>query len=459
MKIGSFPRSSVRSGAPGQRGAVLVIVLWIAFGLVSLALYFGDSMTFEFRASDAQTAGVEAEQAIEGAARYVAYVFTNNVAGGRLPDTNTFLYNGVRVGEATFWLIGRQDAEYPTDLPVCGLIDEASKINLNAPWLTATQLLSLPRMTAELAASIMDWRDTDETVTPGGAESITYARLDSPYLCKNTNFETVAELHLVMGATAEILYGEDANLNGFLEANENDGNASLPYDNADGRLDPGLMEYVTVYSREPNKRSDGVTNQVSLTQPQAVRALLRDVLGATVAGPITVTNRIGPPFFRSPLEFYRKNVSRLTAAQFGQVADALSATTNSYTVGLVNVSTAPAAVLACLPGIDTLETAQSLVTYRRAHLDQLTSVAWVWDSNILDAPSADRLGPCITSRSYQCMADVAAVGHQGRGYRRTRFVFDKSDGTSRVVYRQELSRMGWALGALPQTLTLAKNLR
>jgi hypothetical protein len=31
---------------------VLIIVLWIAFGLVSLALYFANSMNFELRASD-----------------------------------------------------------------------------------------------------------------------------------------------------------------------------------------------------------------------------------------------------------------------------------------------------------------------------------------------------------------------------------------------------------------------
>ena len=35
-----------------QRGSVLVIVMWIAFGLVSLALYFANSMNFELRASD-----------------------------------------------------------------------------------------------------------------------------------------------------------------------------------------------------------------------------------------------------------------------------------------------------------------------------------------------------------------------------------------------------------------------
>src|ERR1051326_1998397 len=56
-----------------QRGSRFIIVLWIAFGLVSVALYFGQAMSFELRASDNRVSGLAAEQAIEGAARYVSY--------------------------------------------------------------------------------------------------------------------------------------------------------------------------------------------------------------------------------------------------------------------------------------------------------------------------------------------------------------------------------------------------
>src|SRR5438128_6708783 len=53
-------------------GSVLIIVLWVAFGLVSLTLYFAHSMSLELRAADNRVAGAEAEQAIAGAARYVS---------------------------------------------------------------------------------------------------------------------------------------------------------------------------------------------------------------------------------------------------------------------------------------------------------------------------------------------------------------------------------------------------
>ena len=66
--LATTPRSS-RKPARDPNGSVLIIVLWVAFGLVSLALYFANSMSFELRASDNRVAQMETEQAIAGAAR------------------------------------------------------------------------------------------------------------------------------------------------------------------------------------------------------------------------------------------------------------------------------------------------------------------------------------------------------------------------------------------------------
>ena len=52
----------------------------------------------------------------------------------------------------------------------------------------------------------------------------------------------------------------------------------------------------------------------------------------------------------------------------------------------------------------------------------------------------------MTTKSYQFTADIAAVGAFGRGYRRVKFIFDVSDGSPKILYRQDLSRLGWALG-------------
>jgi hypothetical protein len=59
MKTGSSIRQRVGRSASSPKAAVLVIVLWIAFGLVSIALYFGQSMMFNLQAADNYEASVE----------------------------------------------------------------------------------------------------------------------------------------------------------------------------------------------------------------------------------------------------------------------------------------------------------------------------------------------------------------------------------------------------------------
>ena len=247
----------------GQRGSILIIVLWIAFGLVSLALYFGHSTLFEYRAADNAVAEVEAEKTIESATRYLAYTLTNLVGSGytlpgTMPSPEYYDYEDVAVGEGAFWLIGRSydNPDIQSDEPTFGLIDEASKLNLNT--VTIEMLEMLPNMTPELAAAIVDWRDADDDISTNGVEVDTYLRLPTPYVPKNAPFETVEELRMVYGMTPELLYGEDFNRNGVLDENENDGDGSPPYDDGDGSLNLGFLEYFTVYSREVNMRTNGV---------------------------------------------------------------------------------------------------------------------------------------------------------------------------------------------------------
>ena len=90
-----------------SRGSVLIIVLWVCIGLVSIALYFANSMTYELRASDNRVSGLAADQAIEGAARYVSYVLSNYATNGAVPVSTQFSCEAVPVGDAKFWLIGR----------------------------------------------------------------------------------------------------------------------------------------------------------------------------------------------------------------------------------------------------------------------------------------------------------------------------------------------------------------
>src|ERR1035438_10498281 len=242
-----------------QSGSVLIIVLWVAIGLVSIALYFANSMTYELRASDNRVSGLAAEQAIEGAARYVGYVLQNYATNGAVPATNLFTCAAVPIGDAKFWLIGRDLTGQNTTEPTFGLIDESSKLNLNT---VNTNVLSyLPDMTVDFANDIMDWRGTN------GIVSLDYASLG--YLPKNAPFETVDELRLVYGATVDLLDGDDLNRNGVLDANEKNSRGT-------GEINYDLLEYTTVWAREPNFHSDGssLTNLNTASQ-QTIQTLLQ----------------------------------------------------------------------------------------------------------------------------------------------------------------------------------------
>ncbi|MBN1506735.1 MAG: general secretion pathway protein GspK [Sedimentisphaerales bacterium] len=143
------------------------------------------------------------------------------------------------------------------------VVDEASKLNVNTA--TKEQLMALPYMEENIADAILDWRDGDEEVRMEGAEAGYYENLPFPYTIRNGPFKTIRELLRVKGVTADLLYGEDANLNGQLDFNEMDGALSPPMDNSDDYLDQGWIAYLTCYSYERNVDAEG-NNRININQ-------------------------------------------------------------------------------------------------------------------------------------------------------------------------------------------------
>ncbi len=139
----------------------------------------------------------------------------------------------------------------------------------------------------------------------------------------------------------------------------------------------------------------------------------------------------------------------MTASEIVQAETNIRGTNVS---GLVNVNTASTDVLSCIPGLDTGE-ATTLTAYRLSNTNILNgSIGWV--TQVLPLSNAVVAGPWLTGKTYQYTADIAAVGHNGRGFRRTRFVFDTTQGAPFILHRQDLTHLGWALGkdALGQAL-------
>ena len=454
---GSLPPSSCTLPSafclsPACRGSVLVVVLVVCLGLVSLALVLGHSMLMAYRGADNEIAGRQADAAILGGARYARSLMTSATS---LPDPTTYQSAAVPVGDALFWFIGEPpNGAAASDQPSFGLVDEAGKLNLNRA--SFDMVRRLPGMTDDLAQAIVAWR-----TLPGNANAATVTAPGSAP-AKQGFMESVDEVGLIVGAAdPTLLSGDDANLNHVLDPEETSTAGNL----AQGQLGAGLLEYCTVYSREPNLDASGNRKPGINTNPgfRALPGILDAALGggrgrSVMTAVITSLENDRPPAAaREPggstappdrvaslLELYAR--SGLSAADFTKLQPYLANSTGGpYTCGLINVNTASQTVLACVPGIGDAGAA-ALVGSRTQRGTGADPSDLSWVVAVLGAHNCRAAGPWLTTRSYQWSADVAAVGRYGRGYRRARFVLDSSTGTPQIVHRRDLAGLGWALG-------------
>jgi len=418
------------------RGTVLIVTIWVVLVLAGLALVFARSMRVAAIVSANHVASLEAECMAAGVLEYVMGQIKTITGGDTSALEETDPYQANQLGQGYFWIL-RSNLEDDRELDY-GVTDEAGKINLNSASLE--MLLKLPGMTSELAASIIDWRDEDSEISTGGAEGEYYLLLSAPYSCKDAPLETVDEILLIKGASEELLYGEDTNLNGILDDHENDGDASDPDDNRNGRLDAGFYDYVTVYSVEANVDSDG--NQRLNINTSNARSDLLSALQEVVEEDraLEIMNRIPTnPSYDNVLEFYYG--AALEYEEFVQIADRLTTSDQETLPGLVNVNTASKEVLLCLPGLEENDV-ESLLSYRSSN-DELDSVVWV--TQVLEREKAVEIGSYITTRSFQYSADMVCLAGNGRAYKRYEAVVDVRGASPRLVYWKTLTHSGWPL--------------
>src|SRR5690349_19494071 len=86
-RCGADRRSQAAPLHRARHGSVLIIVIWICFGLVALAIYFANSMSSELRAADNRVASANAHQALLGGIRYAEHVLANYGSSGTPPLT------------------------------------------------------------------------------------------------------------------------------------------------------------------------------------------------------------------------------------------------------------------------------------------------------------------------------------------------------------------------------------
>jgi len=446
-----------------RRGTILLAVLVIT----ALASMVAASILFQLRADiGAARAGHSRQQAyavaLAGVQRAVSILRTgyNDM---ELWYDNPGLFGEQLVltdgGETWYFTIYAHNPDDPTAVRY-GLTDEAGKINLN----TASEqaLAALPNMTSD--------GDSDERSE--GAEQEYYSRLPVPYLIKNGLLATMEELLLVKGFSGSIVYGEDHNLNGTIETNEDDGDDSFPPDNRDGELDGGLMRLATVVSYEFHVDGAGKARVNINGEDQELEQLDGAGLPRETVDFIRQYRQAGQTF-KHPSELLNMEYqttgqqsaprgrgrgrrggggqqqtvirSGVNAGNLSVVLDKLTTQAggaNTPIVGLINVNTAPAKVLSLVPGIDQYLAEEIVEARGDLEAQEGATIAWLVSRNVVAEEKFKEIAPHLTARSYQFR--VRCVGFavpSGRFYV-LEAIIDLAAGEPRIVYMRDLTRLG-----------------
>ena len=198
-------------------GYVLIIVLLMTTLLVSVSSEFlivaQTNINYIRTFSEKQKASLLAKSGI----KLAAFILEADKKGlitdllPRKPDRNIDCYDDL-------WALNFPELSLEGGNLKIIITDENSKINVNilanefvdkTPYYGVTQRfflnLGLPQ---DLADTIIDWVDIDDSRFPYGAESSDYyLTLDNPYKAKNGEMDSIDELLMIKGITPEIFYG------------------------------------------------------------------------------------------------------------------------------------------------------------------------------------------------------------------------------------------------------------
>lgn len=203
-----------------------------------------------------------------------------------------------------------------------GLVSDSSKLNIHSldlsrksESLSRARLCSLPGVTPQMADALLDWIDADDEPRAFGAEANWYLDSNSNVKPPNHPIRDWNELVYIRGFNEQIVFGEDANNNGWTDWNENDGDAELPIDDRDGILKRGLVQYITLNSFESNYNTQ---NQLKINLNDNDLSRLYDAVASSYGQEVAkfiVAYRLDGPI-RKEVDFDPKNRTKSIADTF-----------------------------------------------------------------------------------------------------------------------------------------------
>ncbi|HEU5123312.1 MAG TPA: helix-hairpin-helix domain-containing protein, partial [Verrucomicrobiae bacterium] len=297
-----------------------------------------------------------------------------------------------------------------------GVSDEESRINLNI--VSSNSLSKLEDLTPDIIAAIADWRDPDNAVSPGGAESEYYLTLQPPYQTRNGPFQTVRELLMIRGMSPELLLGNDRHQNGLLDS-EDDEDGKEQFANAQvSDSDLGWARLFTVNSGVNNVNAAGedrvnvqTAGETELTKisgisPEIARAIvsyrgrtqlrsIADLLDVTAGNAQTNSGSGNSQATQNNSAGSGRKV--IDEDLLLDIADDVTVDSNNSQPGAININTASLDVLATLPGVER-ELAQSIISYRQSS-GFFPNIAWLLKVPGFDQNLLKQVAPLVTARS------------------------------------------------------------
>ena len=188
----------------GEKGTILVLVLWVIALLTMIAGYFSVEARLRgnlgYGSWNLLKSRLEIESLLNLASFYLAPIEQDKDA----QDPEHFLFAD---GSRYRVRMNGRDLEFTIE-------DERGKVDLNKVSeeeldniLTALLGNREGNQASHISDAIMDWRDNDDDKRSGGAESDFYESLNPPYKPANAKFLLLEQLLLVRGVGPRLFWG------------------------------------------------------------------------------------------------------------------------------------------------------------------------------------------------------------------------------------------------------------
>ena len=504
-----------------HRSGLVLIVVTVAVILLTMAAWsYSSRMLTEMEATAMGSRAVAARMAAESGIEFAA---TRVLERDLEEDVNVYhdpdVFQAQLItdgsgprGRLRFSLVVPDETNSTVGGIRFGLASENAKFNVNrlidldaydelSEGIVYEVLSVIPGMTEEISDSLRDALDSDDERRPFGAELADYESMGIFDAIPNGPFESIDQLLQIQGVTPALFYGEDANRNGLLDPNENDGDELAPPDNADGILDIGWRAYLTATSRERNTTPEG-DPKINLNQGMMTELYdaVEEQLGTEAASFIVAYRLNGTEYaqqaFTQPELGITDDVTRneidlrvVPSWQFTSVFELIGGVTNPVKMasgvdrqfespwsddvstllntlpdlevlftttdepwieGRININQARVEVLQAIPSIpasapDSIIAARPVVDLQGASANIMArrkTAAWLVVEDIVDLETLRTIGPWVTIGGD--VFSVQSIGHYDRGGPTVRLEahIDGTDFPPAVSFVRSLTHLG-----------------